>query len=182
MNKRREQKPPLWIRILVTLSLFIGLITGVIGVDKVENYYHPYIFGIIFGGLGVLIGIWIARKFKPIIAVNDRMRKDYHVPTMCIVIGFAGLLLMSSAFINEELSGIDKYEYYQVINKYRQDSKFRQAEVNSLIVDLEGQSFRLVCSRSYWYQTPIGKHIKLCLHKSKLGFDFISIRNDKDRK
>ncbi len=182
MNNRREQKPPLLISILITLSVFIGLITGVIGIHNIENYYHPYIFGTIFGGFGVFIGIWVASKLKPIIAVNDRMRKDYHIPTMFIVTGFAGLLLMSSVFINDGLSRVDKYGNYQVINKYRQESKYRQVEINSLIVDLEGKSFRLVCSRNYWYKTSIGQQINLCLHKSKLGFDFISIINDKESK
>jgi len=172
------QKPPIWIAILTVLLIFIGILTSIIGITKIQNYYHPYWFGLIFGGLGLIVGIWIAIKLKPIIAINQRLKNDYYLPIMYISIGFFGLFLMTGSFVNQGLSTVDKFDKYRVINKYRQESRFRQPEINSLVIDINGKSHRLICSREYWFRTSIGQSIDLCLYSSKLGFDFITVIND----
>lgn len=178
-KKKEIKKPPLWIMIATFLSVITGILTSVIGINKIQNYYHPYWFGIIFGGVGLLIGIWTALKIKPIIAVNLRMENDYFLPIMYISVGFFGLFLMTGSFLNQSLSTIDKCDNFPVIDKYRQESRFRQPEINSLVVNINGEPHRLICSQDYWYMTSIGNHINLCLHRSILGFDFISLTNDK---
>lgn len=183
MTKKQQKlkTPPIWIVVAVILSIFIGIFGAIVGIDKIRNYYHPYIFGLIFGGIGVVLGIWFAKKVKRHIAVNPQTKQNYIAVILFIATGFFGVFLMTGSFINQGLSKIDKCDRYQVINKFRKESRFRQPEVNSLIVDLNGKSFRLICSRDYWFRTSIGQEIDLCLHNSKLGFDFISITNDKKR-
>ena len=179
-NKKQEiKKPPVWIMIATFLSVMTGILTSIIGINKIQNYYHPYWFGLIFGGVGLLIGIWTALKIKPIIAVNHRMKNDYFLPIMYISVGFFGLFLMTGSFLNQSLSTIDKRDNFPVIDKYRQESRFRQPEINSLVVNINGESHRLICSYDYWYMTSVGDRINLCLHRSKLGFGFISVTNDK---
>ena len=180
MTKKRQEtkKPPIWIMITTFLSIMVGILTAIIGINKIQNYYHPYWFGLIFGGIGLLIGIWTALKLKPIIAVNQRLKNDYYLPTLFISIGLFGLFLMTGSFLNQGLSKVDKCDYFQVIDKYRQESRFRKPEINSLVVNINGVSHRLMCSRNYWLNTSIGQSIDLCLHKSKFGFDFISVTND----
>lgn len=180
MTKKQQKlkTPPIWIMIAVILSIFIGMFGAVIGIDKIKNYFHPYLFGLIFGGIGVIIGIWFAKKVKRYIAVNPQTKQNYVAVILFIATGFFGVSLMLGSFLNQGLSEIDKCNRYQVINKYRQESRFRQPEVNSLVVDLNGKQIRLVCSRDYWFRTSNGQKIDLCLHSSKLGFDFISITND----
>lgn len=179
-NKQREiKKPPLWVVILMISSIFIGAYTGVIGIINIENYYHPYWFGIIFGGFGLVVGILIAKRVKPYIAVNRRLKNDYGMSIMYISTGFIGVSLMFGSILNQSLSEIYKYDTYTITNKYRQEKRVRTPEVNSLVVNINGQSQRLVCSRDYWNCTYIGKDITLSLYKSKLGFDFIKISNDK---
>ncbi len=177
-TQKKSITPPIWIVIAVILSIFIGMFGAIVGIDKIRNYYHPYIFGLIFGGIGVIVGIWFAKKVKRHIAVNHHTRQNYVVVILFIATGFFGFSLMLGSFINQGLSEIDKCDIYQVINKYRQESRFRQPEINSLVVDLNGKSFRLICSHDYWFSTSNGQEIELCLHSSKLGFDFISITND----
>lgn len=181
MTKKQQKlkTPPIWIVIAVILSIFIGMFGAIVGIDKIRNYYHPYLFGLIFGGIGVVIGVWFAKKVKRYIAVNTKTKQNYVTVILFIATGFFGVTLMLGSFLNQGLSEIDKCDRYQVINKYRQESRFRQPEINSLVVDLNGKSFRLVCSRDYWFRTSNGQEIDLCLHSSKLGFDFISITNDK---
>jgi hypothetical protein len=181
MTKKQQKlkTPPIWIVIAVILSIFIGIFGAIVGIDIIRNYYHPYLFGLIFGGIGVIIGIWFSKKVKRHIAVNPLAKQNYATVIMFIATGFLGVSLLFGSLLNQGLSEIEKCDKYQVINKYRQESRSRQPEVNSLVVDLNGKSFRLVCSRNYWSRTPIGQRIDLCLHKSKLGFDYVSVTYDK---
>ena len=182
MTKKQQKlkSPPIWIVITAILSIFIGMYGAMIGIDKVRNYYHPYLFGLIFGGIGVIIGIWFAKKVKRHIAVDPQTKQNYVAVILSIATGFFGVSLMLGSFLNQGLSEIDKCDKYQVINKYRQERRLKQPEINSLVVDLKGKSIRLVCSHNYWFRTSNGQEIDLCLHNSKLGFDFISITNDKN--
>jgi len=183
MTKKQQKikRPPLWIAIAMILSMIIGIITAVVGINMIENYYHPYWFSIIFGGLGLIVGFLIAKRFKPYIAVNPQIKSNYGMAILYISTGFLGLFLLFGSLLNQRLSKIDKCENYVVINKYRTESHYRQPEINSLIVNIDGESQRLICSRDYWFRTSIGQNINLCLHKSKLGFDFITLTNDKRR-
>lgn len=179
MNKKREKRPPLWIVLMTFISVFGGIITTVIGINKIENYYHPYLFGLTFGGLGLIIGLWIAKKLKPIIAVNQRMKKDYYLPTLFISIGFFGLFLMSASIMNQKISKVDFRDSFIVENKYRQEYRYMQPEINSIVVQMNGGSRRLVCSYDFWIRTSIGQTVDLTNYESRLGFDFIKISNDK---
>jgi len=180
MKKKREKKPPLWIIIMTFISVFGGIITAIIGINKIENYYHPYLFGLIFGGLGLVVGLFTARKLKPIIAVNQRMKNDYYLPTSFISIGFFGLFLMSASIFNHKLSEIEYNKNFLVVNKYRQEYRYMQPEINSIVVKMNGDTRRLVSSYEFWIRTSIGQTINLCSYKSKLGFDFIKISDDKE--
>lgn len=180
MTKKQIEikKPPIWIGILTFLLIIIGILTSIIGIIKIQNYYHPYWFGFIFGGLGLIVGIWISIKLQPIIAVNQRLKNDYYLTIIYISIGFFGLFLMTGSFVNQGCSKVEKFDKYQVVNKYRQESRFRQPEINSLVIEIDGKSRRLICSREYWIRTSIGQSIDLCLYSSKLGFDFITVINE----
>ena len=176
---KQNPNPPIWIVILSLFSLFGGIIASIIGINKIENYYHPYWFGLLFGGLGFAIGIWIAFKLKPIIAVNKRLKKDYFLPIMTFSIGFFGLFMMTGAFLNQNLSKIEKCDNFPVIEKYRQEYHYSQPEINSLVANINGESHRIICSRDYWFKTSIGTNVELCLYRSKLGFGFITLTDDK---
>jgi hypothetical protein len=181
MTKKQQKlkRPPLWIVISMILTMFIGIITAVIGIKNIENYFHPYWFSIIFGGLGLVVGIFMAKRFKPYIAVNPKIKSKYGMTILNISTGFLGVFLLLGSVINHKLSKIDKCENYIVINKYRTESGYHQPEINSLIVNIDGESQRLICNRDYWFKTSIGQSIDLCIYKSKLGFDFISMKYDK---
>jgi hypothetical protein len=179
VNKKREKKPPLWIVIMILLSVFGGIITAVIGINKIENYYQPYLFGLIFGGLGLFVGLLAARKLKPIIAVNQRIKNEYYLPTLYISIGFFGLFLMSASIINLKSSKVNYRDNFIVVNKYRQEYRYMQPEINSIVVQMNGNSHRLVCSYDFWVRTSVGQTVNLTNYKSRLGFDFIEISNDK---
>ena len=160
-------------------SMFIGIFTIIIGIDRIENYEHPYWFGLISGGIGLLIGVLIANKVKSYIAVNPRMKNNFGMATMYISTGFIGISLLTGSIINKGLSEIEIRDNFIVINKHRREAHFRTPEINSLFVNIRGDSHRLICKPYYWDNTSIGQSIELCIYKSKLGFDFIEITNEK---
>jgi hypothetical protein len=181
MSKKQQivKRPPIWIGIAMILSMFIGIFTIIVGIDKIENYEHPYWFGLISGGIGLLIGILIAKKAKPYIAVNPRMKNNFGLVIMYISTGFIGISLLTGSIINKGLSEIETRDNFLVINKHRREAHFRTPEINSLFVNISGDSHRLICKPYYWDNTRIGQSIELCIYKSKLGFDFIEITNEK---
>lgn len=169
----------MWVAIAMILSMIIGIIAAVVGINMIENYYHPYWFSIVFGGFGLVIGILMAKRFKPYIAVNPKIKSNYGMAILYISTGFLGVFLLLGSLVNYKLSKVEKCENYIVINKFRTESRTRQPEINSLIVNIDGKSQRLICSRDFWFKTSIGQNIDLCIHKSKFGFDFITLTNDK---
>lgn len=178
MKNKRQQKPPIWIVLMIFLSVFGGIITGIIGINNIVNYYHPYLFGIIFGGLGLITGMFAAKKLKPIIAVNQRMRDDYYLPTMFILVAFFGVFLLLASMANKKLSEINYHEELLVVDKYRQESGYMRPSVNSIVVKVDKKTQRLVCSYDYWLRTSIGQTVDICAYKSKMGFDFIELSDD----
>ena len=181
MKKKQEKKPPMWTVILILISVFGGIIMSIYGIHNIQNYYHPYWFGLTFGGSGLIFGVLVAMKLKPIIAVNQRLKKDFHVPIMFISAGFFGLFLLAGSLLNGSLSEVDSCDKFPLIKKYKQEYRYaRSADVNSLVVNIKGDSHRLVCSYNYWIRTSIGQDIELSIHNSKLGFDYITVINDKE--
>jgi len=71
-----SKKKPAWFRFLKFFIAAIGVLASVIGIVNIRNYYHPYWFGFIFGGLGLLTGALISLKLKPVIAANRRLKDE----------------------------------------------------------------------------------------------------------
>lgn len=153
------KRPPLWIMIALISSIFIEIFTTIVGIDNIENYEYPYIFGLISGGFGLITGILIAKKFKSQIAVNPTIKKNYGIATMHISTGFIGFFLLVGSIINNKPSEIETNENFFVINKYRQEAHFQiqSSEINSLFVGINGVSHRLLCNPHYWDNIRIGQ-------------------------
>lgn len=180
MRKKQQtvKRPPLWIVIVNILSVFVGLLTAVIGITKIVNYYHPYWFGLIFGSIGLVLGIMTALKLKPYITVYQKVKNEFGLVVMYISTGFIGIILLTGSIINKGLSNVENRDNYAVINKYRQEGRARSPEINSLFVNINRNSHRLICRHDYWDKIQTGQSIDLTLYKSKLGFDFIEISDE----
>jgi dipeptide/tripeptide permease len=178
-KKHKTKNPPLWIAITLFLSMIGGIFASVVGISEIENYYHPYVFGFICGGFGIIVGLIVANYMKPIIAVNHKIKSNYGMTKMYISVGFIGLFLLLGTTINRNLSHLDQHVSCIITDKYRQESRFRSPEINSLVVNINGDTKRLVCSRKYWFRTRVGQRIGLSLYESSIGFNYIEIANDK---
>ncbi|GET35030.1 hypothetical protein PbJCM13498_38930 [Prolixibacter bellariivorans] len=175
---RKQKEPPFWLVITIVLFLLAGILTSVIGIKKIENYDHPYLFGFIFGGIGAILGIITALKLKPFIAVNRRLKNQYLPTIMFIAVGYFGIVLLMGSLLNQHLSVVEHRGRYQVVNKIRREAHFRSPEVNSLYVNINGTTRRLQCKHEYFNQIHIGQKIDLWMYKSKLGFDYIKLPFD----
>jgi len=108
MSKKRHEikKPPIWIMISTFLAIMGVIFTAIIGINKIQNYYHPYWFGLIFGGFGIILGVWTAFKLKPIIGVNQRLKNDnkpmpahnISYPSSAAAVVFGGHLSAQAAY------------------------------------------------------------------------------------
>ena len=177
--KNYEKKTPLPIAIGITLFLFLGILTGIFGIENTKNYLHPYIFYFFIGGIGLATGIYMAIKIKPYVAVNKRLKSNYSFPIISICTGFIGIFLLIASLTNKKISILKSYNHYTVVNKYRQEYHYRSPEINTLVVNIDGKAQKLICSYNYWLTTEIGQNISLGLYESKIGFDFIEVIGDK---
>ncbi len=59
MDKPNMKKEPnKLIVIFGMISPFIGIFAAIYGVDRIENYIHPYLFSLICGTIGLCLG-WL---------------------------------------------------------------------------------------------------------------------------
>ena len=149
---------------MTKLIFIIGTIASTVGIVNIGNYYHPYWFGFIFGGIGLLVGVLVSMN----IAAERKPKDKMLYMSICIL--FFGLFLMAASFINQGLSRLDKFDKYQVINKYK--TRARNGYRHTLIVDIDGKSHKLVCDKELWHNTS--SSVYLFLRKGRLGFDYIS--------
>lgn len=178
IKKTNNQKPVL-IGLALSIVVIVGLITGAIGINRIENYNNPYIFGFIFGGIGLLLGIYITNRLKKVIAVNREIEKSFWIHKMFISIGLVGIFILIGSLINQSISTLDKCDSFELTDKYRKEYRSRSPEINSLIFTIKGKSQRLICSRNFWYKTALGQKVELCFYRSLIGFDYIIIADDK---
>ena len=159
---KRINKKPIWIRPSRVLFIIIGILISAVAIVRIQNYYQPYLFGLIFGGLGISVGIWTSTKLK------------YYTYFDISVLLF-GLFLMVGSFINE--SSPKECNKYQVTDRKQYTMRGRSSYI--LYVDINGESRKLKCSYEFWKSNLKSQSINLCLHDGKLGFDYISAKDDK---
>ena len=174
------QKKRLILGIAFTLTfLFIGIISGINGVWMIVNYKHPYLFGFIFGGIGLLIGIMTYYKFF-VSGKSQRFLNEFPA-LLCLSIGFIGLNLSISPRLNTLISKGEKCEFYNVIDKEKNvTTSSRNPKIYSLYITENQKPYRLICSPDYWNNVEVGTNIKVCFFSSEIGFDYVELADDKE--
>jgi len=165
--------------VFIAVFLFWGIITGIIAIAKFENYNRPYLFGFCFGTIGLVIGIIVSNRLKPYLIINSKMQEDYFKIVMYISTGFIGSMMLLGHFFNSSISTIDKSENCYVVDKIYREGRYRKAELNILVINFEGEYHRLLCRHNYWQKIMVGDKVNICFYKSKIGFDYITLIDDK---
>lgn len=160
------------------ICLFGGMFSAIIGIDKFKNYNRPYSFGITFGIVGVLIAIYVANRIKPYVILNPIMLSKYSDLTFIFALGFIGHFMLLGFYFNTALSELNKCDRYEVIDKIHRKAAYKKPELNILILNVNGQSQKLLCKSNYWKSISVGQKITACDYKSKIGFDSFELPND----
>lgn len=176
MDKESAKKDfPKWLAVVLVLVLISGLYGFVTGLHNLENYYSPNKVGLFFGSVGFLVGGILSYRT----VVMTKIENGIGVVFLFITMGSIGISLMLSTYLNQRFSVVERCDRFQVVDKYQTISSGRQLGKNRLYVDINGQYVMLDCSEEYCNKTSVGQFIDLCLYKSKLGFDFVTVTNDK---
>lgn len=88
----------------IFVLLFGGMFAAIVAIYNFKNYDNPYLFGFTFGTIGLLTGLFIAKKIKSKILISQQMQQNYFQLTMYVAIGFIGLALLLGQKSNTLLS------------------------------------------------------------------------------
>lgn len=164
--------------ILGVLSPFIGIFAGIYGIDKIENYIHPYLFALICGTIGLGLGWLFSIFIKPYARFNEKQLKDYSKAILFFCSGFIGVMLALGSLLNSGLSTEIDNDYYLVENKTLKEYRFASPSANWLHVSINGRNEQLRCKSDYWNKIRIGQSINITTYKSKIGFDYYILTDE----
>ena len=176
-----KQKRTLMLTFLI-ISIIIGFITSVIAITKFENYIQPYLFGFTFGGIGLLIGLFVFQKYAPPFKkINPRARiEDIIFVAIFFSFGFIGSCMFLVQYLNHSTSKLEKCDNFTVVDKFYRKGKGRMRELNYLYINIDGQIQKMSCRRhTYWETISIGQRISVCVYNSKIGFDYLELPDEK---
>ena len=153
--------------VMLLLFCFGGIILGGISIVKCQNYRHPVLFGFVFALLGLLVSMYFSKKIKS--PLNFKALPD--IFKIIMPTGVIGCFMFSGYYLNRSVSKLEKCDRYTVIAKEFKSGGSKGSDLNTLVIDVDGQNERLLCSRNYWQSVSVGKKINVCIYSSLLGFD-----------
>ena len=184
MSEKFDQKSITLGRKILVISFLlfnvpVGLIAAIIAIGNFDNYYDPYLFGLISGSIGLIVGVIIAKKLKPLFSVTRKLQFEYGGAILMVSFGFIGFSMLLFEQLNQCISTVKECENYVVTDKYYLERKGRYSVSQILLyVDMNGKTEELRCTLPYWETIAIGKHIKVCKQTSAIGFDYLELPDE----
>ncbi|RLD58842.1 MAG: hypothetical protein DRJ01_12075 [Bacteroidetes bacterium] len=177
-NPIMKNEPNKLIVIFGMISPFIGIFAAIYGIDRIENYNHPYLFSLICGTIGFGFGWLFSIRIKPYTRFNDKQLKEYSKAILFFSSGFVGLMIAIGSHVNSGLSTEVANDYYVVTNKTYKEYRFASPSANWLHLTINGKTERLRCKSDYWNKIRHGQSINISTYKSKIGFDYYILTNE----
>jgi len=163
----------------LTLLLLPGLYAGVMGITHVRNYNQPLLFFIILVVPGFITGYYLFKFLKPYAKFNKKQLAWLWLFRMFMMLGLAGIFFGAGGYINKSFSCLVYQENCVVVNKTEVGAIHRRRPgANYLFVRLKGSIERLNVSSAYWAGISTGDRIPVQIYESKLGFDFIELKDE----
>ncbi|MES2726806.1 MAG: hypothetical protein V4643_06865 [Bacteroidota bacterium] len=159
------------------ISLFGGMFAAIVGADNFKNYNSPYLFAFTFGAMGLMVGLTIARKIKSFVVFNPVMLMNYSTLAIIFSIGFVGTFMLGGQILNSKISSQYKCDNFVVIDKEFQLG-YKRIKKYILVVNIETQTQRLLCREDYWDAITIGETTNICIFKSPIGFDYLTLADN----
>ncbi len=85
MRKQQSKGLSILIGIGFIISPILGLFFGVCAIIQFENYFKPYLFAIIWGGLGIVIGYLFSKWIKSRLLWSYIKIRDYFQLTLYLI-------------------------------------------------------------------------------------------------
>ncbi|MBU2927101.1 hypothetical protein [Winogradskyella psychrotolerans] len=171
----KSKKKAILLGLTIFTSLFASMFLAIIAFQDIPKYNKPYLFTFVISAVGIFIGYFIWKKLKPTILKYSQKKNNEQNLSVFIIITIVGLLL----FTINELNILSAYktncDLYTIVYKYRKESRFRQPEVNTLVVDIVSKNETIVCKYDFWNEKRIGSQINLCFYEAILVFNYIEI-------
>ncbi|MBI3519991.1 MAG: hypothetical protein HY062_11615 [Bacteroidetes bacterium] len=169
-------------KVVVVTGIFVFLIGGILAavfaIVNFQNYNSPYLFGFVFGAIGLLAGLFFANKVKTAIIINQKMQENYYQLTIYIATGFIGIVMLFGQQANTLLSTKEKCDNYIITDKIFRKGGYRRAELNILVINVEGVPHRVITNTNYWKTVSVGQQINACIYSSVIGFDYLTLTNE----
>lgn len=162
----------------IFVSLFGGIFAAIVAIENFKNYDSPYLFGFTLGTIGLLAGLFVANKLKPNIIINQKMQQNYYQLKMFIATGFIGIAMLLGQQVNTLLSTKEKCDNYSITDKIFRKGGYRRAELNILVINVDGVSHRIITNPNYWQTVAVSQQINACIYNSKIGFDYLTLPQD----
>lgn len=160
-------------------SLFGGMFAAIVAVDNYKNYISPYSFTFLFGGIGLVAGLYVAKVIKPYVILNKTMLANYYLLTIQFSVGFIGSFMLLGFYFNSAISSQVKCDEFALVDTEYTKGGYRRPERNLLYVDIEGKIETFLCSRDYWQSISAGQKVKVCIYDSPIGFDNFILTDDR---
>ena len=169
-------------KVVVVTGIFVSLIGGILAavfaIWNFQNYNSPYLFGFVFGTIGLLAGLFFANKLKTTIIINQKMQQNYYQLTIYIATGFIGIVMLLGQQANTLLSTKEKCDNYLITDKVFRKGGYRRADLNILVINVEGVAHRIITNPNYWQTVSVGQQINACIYSSIIGFDYLTLTNE----
>ncbi|MBK7289042.1 MAG: hypothetical protein IPI78_01665 [Chitinophagaceae bacterium] len=180
-NKNSNKVSPLKKAVIITAIIVLllgGIVAAIIAIRSFRNYFHPYLFGFTCGSIGLLIGLFVSNRLKSKIFFSPSKGMNYFRTIMCITPGIIGLTLLLGEYSNRQFAAKEKCADYSIVEKTFIKKGHKTPELNILVIDVEGTHRKIITSPEYFRSVYKGKQINACIHKGRIGFDFLTLTND----
>lgn len=136
-------------------SLFGGMFAAIVAVDKYKNYLHPYGFTFLFGTIGFVLGLYIAKSIKTYVILNIKMFLNYSLLAFQFSVGFFGWFMFFGYYLNSNISTLTKCDEFTVVDTEHIEDGYRRPEFNILYVNIDGKIEPLHCSANYYNRVSL---------------------------
>ena len=82
---------------------------------------------------------------------------------------------MLGSIVNKKISALEYCKPCLVSDKYIVPGGYGRASKDILVVEINGENHRLLCSVKYWNKILPGDKINISYNRSKVGFNFITL-------
>jgi hypothetical protein len=169
--KKSKRNALLLVVVIMTL-LFGSIFLVVVAFQDIPKYNSPFLFTLIIGAIGAILGYFTWIQVKPIIFKYSIKKHDDGSMSSFVIMTVIGFSLFIVNEINISSAYKIKCNSYEILNKYREESGYRRPEVNTLVINHVGNMETVVCDYNLWLEKRVGDKINLCFYKSLLGFNY----------